>query len=194
MIITLTQEEMKWASAYGQARTTENQFRQDRKEYDPNNFNLSNLQSNKVACVAEMAVVKWMGLDEEVMRNERLDIWAGFVPESQYHLLKQPDILGTLEVRRANRRSNPIPIFKKDVAAKAIIMHAYVDYTQKSDGKIIPDNEVRLLGWADAEADWTTGNFPHWEKTGRTARVAAEKKPMDTITPEDIFKRAGVKL
>lgn len=193
MYIMMTDEEMAWASAYGQARTTENQHRQDRKEYNPDNFNLSNLQSNKVAVLAEMAVVKWMGLPEEVLRNERTDIWAGFVPESQYHLLKQPDILGTLEVRRANKKSSPIPIFRKDVEAEAIIMHAYVDYEQTND-KIVPLKEVRLLGWADAKADWQTGEFPHWERTGRTARVASEKKPMCNIGPEDIYKRAGVLL
>lgn len=191
MIITLSLEEMKWASAYGQARTTENEGRSDIPEYRQEAFNLTNLQSNKVAVVAEMAVVKWMGLGEEVLKNERPDIWAGFVPESQYHLLGQPDILGVLEVRRANKKSSPIPIRSKDRRSGAIVVQAYVDY-RWANGKIIPSPDVELLGWSDAQADWATADKPWW--SNGTSRVAAEKKPMTTIGPEDIFERAGVLL
>lgn len=192
MIITLNQQEMQWASAYGQARTSENVNRSDINEYRQEAFTLTSLQNNKLAVCVEMAFVKWMGLPEEVLRNERPDIWAGYVREEDYSkYLGQPDILGVLECRKVNKKDNPVVLRSKDKRAGAIVASGFISY-QRNGQHIIPSNEVHLMGWADSVADWATANKPWWGDG--TSRVAAERKPMDTIRPEDIFERAGVKL
>lgn len=193
MIITLNEQEMQWASAYGQARTSENAQRRDIEEYRQEAFTLTSLQNNKLAVCVEMAFVKWMGLPEEVLRNERPDIWAGFVREEDYSkYLGQPDILGVLECRKVNSKSNPVVLRPKDKRAGAIVASGFISYRQ-SGQRIIPSNEVHLMGWADSVADWETAEKPWWGKTSGS-RVAAERKPMETLKQEDIFERAGVKL
>lgn len=173
-------------------RTVENKSRHDIADYKQEAFSLTSMQANRVGVVAEMAVVKWLGLPEEVLMNQCPEVWAGYVPSSEYHkYLGQPDILGVVEVRRAHRRSNPIPIRKKDVRAGAILVQAYVDLTWNST-KVIASNEVELLGWADAPVDWNTGDLPWW--SNGDARVAAEKKPMSALWPDEILSRAGVLL
>lgn len=181
-----------FAGELGRLRTEENKGRQDIADYKQEAFNLTSMQANRVGVLAEMAVAKWLGLPEEVLMNQCPDIWAGYVPSSEYDkYLGQPDILGVIEVRRAHRRSSPIPIRRKDVRAGAILIQPYVDITWNGN-KIIADNTVELLGWADAPVDYQTGNIPWW--TDGDARVAAEKKPMSALWPDEILARAGVAL
>lgn len=189
--VELSREEIILAGKYGTARTNENKNRSDIADYDTNRFNLTSLQANVVGVAAEMGVIKWLGLPDEVLQNDMPGIWAGYVPSEDYaRYLGQPDILGVIEVRRAHRKQNSIPIRTKDVRCNAIIVHAYVDIEYKPNGKIGVNPEVQLLGWADAVADWQTGTVAGYSN-GNT-REALEKKPMASLELEDIMRKAGV--
>lgn len=161
-------------------RTQENKKRRDIADYKQEAFNLTSLQANCVGVVAELAVAKWLGYPEEVLHGERPDIWAAFVKEEDYGLyLGQPDIAGIIEVRRAHKRTSPIPIRKKDVRAGALLIQPYVDINYLDNGRINCEHRVELLGWADAVEDYKTGKTPWW--TDGDARTAAVKRPMDSL-------------
>lgn len=191
--IELTKEEVTFAGRMGMARTNENKNRRDIADYKQSAFNLTSLQANCVGVVAELAVAKWLGLPQDVLEGKRPEVWAAFVEEADYgKFLGAPDILGVIEVRRAHRRTSPIPIRKKDVRAGALLIQPYVDINYLADGKINCERTVELLGWADAPVDYKTGNIPWW--TDGDARTAAEKKPMDTLDITALKERAGVLL
>lgn len=180
-VVTLTKEEMAFAAKVGTLRTNENKNRADIACYDSNRFNLTSEQANRLGVVVELATAKYLGLSEEVLRGERPDVWAAFVEEKDYGTyLGQPDLLGVIECRRANRKSSPIPLRRKDVQAGAIVVQGYVDYVQTATGRITVPAEVEFLGWSDARADWSTAEVPGWARGGNS-RVALEKKPMSAL-------------
>lgn len=177
--VTLSNEHMRMARSLGLLRSNENEGTNDIPDYDKERFNLTSLQNNCLAIMGEMAALKYLGFDEEVLENQRTEIWAGYVPKGEYHLLKQPDIAGKFEVRTCRKRSNPVPVRWKDVQAKAIILHVYVDFDwDKTGTKVIPTGEVDILGWADAEEDWKTGKVPGYSM-GDTRIV--ERRSLDTL-------------
>lgn len=182
--VTLSNEEMRMAGSLGVMRENENKGRRDIADYDQKRFNVNSLQNNVLGVMGEMAVAKWMGFGEDVLNNKRVDIWAGFVPTSDYHLLEGPDIAGKVEVRACRKRSNPLPIRWKDVEAEAIIIHVFVDFDWTDNGtKVKPTGEVEILGWADAKEDWKTGTIPSWSMGG--ARVV-NRRPIATLDLEGL--------
>lgn len=190
-VVTLTKEEAAFAAKVGTLRTMENKNKRDIACYDSNRFNLDSEQANRLGVLVELATAKYLGLPEEVLRGERPDVWAAFVETKDYSkYLGQPDLLGVIECRRANRTSSPIPLRRKDVEAGAIVVQGYVDYIQKPNGRIIVTPEVQFLGWSDAAADWQTATVPGWAKGGNS-RVALEKKPMEAL---DLSVLGGVAL
>lgn len=183
--VTLSKEEMRMAGNLGTLRTYENRNRQDIPDYDADRFNLTNLQNNVLAVMGEMGSVKYLGFDDEVVQNKRTDIWAGWVPEADYELLKQPDIAGVIEVRTCRKRSNPVPVRWKDVNAGAIILHVYVDFDWTEDGtRVKPTGEVEILGWADAKADWKNGTVPGYSM-GDTRVV--QRRSLKTLNLEGLL-------
>lgn len=183
---------MLLAAKVGTLRTEENKNKQDIACYDTNRFNLTSEQANRLGVVVELATVKLLGLPEDVQAGLRPDVWAAFVKEEDYGLyLGQPDIAGIIECRRANRRSSPIPLRRKDVEAGAIVVQGYVDYSQNAQGRITVSQEVEFLGWSDAAADWQTAKVPGWAHGGNS-RVALEKKPMAALDVQRVL--GGVTL
>lgn len=192
-VVELSKDQMAFAARVGTLRTEENKNKRDIACYDSNRFNLSSEQANRLGVVVELATAKYLGLPEEVLRGERPEVWAAFVEEKDYGLyLGQPDLLGVIECRRANRTSSPIPLRRKDVEAGAIVVQGYVDYIQNPEtGRVIVTPEVQFLGWSDAAADWKTGAVPGWAQGGNS-RVALEKKPMASLDLDRVL--AGVVL
>lgn len=183
--VTLSKEEISLAGNLGRLRCMENKGRADIGDYDHKRFNLTSLQNNCLAVMGEMAAVKFLGFDDEVVQNQHPDIWAGFVRTEDYHLLKQPDIASKFEVRTCRKRSNPVPVRWKDVKAEAIILHVYVDFDWTENGtKVKPTGEVEILGWADAVEDWKTGSIPAWSMGD--ARVV-ERRPLNTLDLEGLL-------
>lgn len=176
MIIKLTQDEMAFAGKIGFYRDYENKQRRNIADYDTKRFNLTSLQAHRLGVMCEVAVGKHLGLDMLKQPNE---VWTGFVVSEHYEFNKGPDILGKYEVRRANVRTSPIPLRKKDLEYNAIVVQVYVNYTQSADGIMVP-SECELLGWSDSAADWKEAQTPSWSKNGQ-ARVVHNKRDMSAL-------------
>lgn len=159
--VTLSREELQQVAEWGTARTEENKYSSNIADYDTKRFNLNSEQANRLGVMVEFAVYKWLGYDPT---NIDLTVWAPFVPKSEYaQHLNRPDIAGKYEVRRANRRNNPLPIRTKDVIAEAILIQGFVDYHQNGKSISVP-HKVELTGWAVATEDWHRGTIPSWSK------------------------------
>jgi hypothetical protein len=176
VIIELTQEEMAFAGKIGYYRDYENKQRSNIADYDTKRFNLTSLQAHRLGVMCEVAVGKHLGLDMLKQPNE---VWTGFVVSEHYEFNKGPDILNRYEVRRANVRTSPIPLRKKDLEYNALVVQVYVDYKQTTDGISVP-SQCTLLGWSDANEDWATAEKPSWSKNGQ-ARVVHNKRDMSEL-------------
>lgn len=180
--VTLSEDQVRMAGNLGTLRTNENKGGRDNPDYDPNRFTLTNLQNNVLAVIGEMGCLIYLGYGEDVLTNQNHDVWCGYVPKGQYHLLKQPDIAGVIEVRTTRKRGNLLPIRTKDVNSKAILLHAYVDFDWTDDNKVKPTGEVEILGWANAVEDFKTGTIPGYSKNGDTRAV--NRRSMETFNLE----------
>ncbi|WP_147307744.1 hypothetical protein [Rhodococcus wratislaviensis] len=174
--IELTAEEMAFAGKIGFYRDYENKQRSNIADYDTKRFNLTSLQAHRLGVMCEVAVGKFLGLD---MLKQPPEVWTGFVVSEHYEFNKGPDILNRFEVRRANVRTSPIPLRKKDLEYSAQVVQVYVPYTQTADGISVP-TQCELLGWSDSVEDWPKAETPSWSKNGQ-ARVVHNKRPMSDL-------------
>lgn len=188
--ITFTPEEMLQIAAWGTARTEENKGRGDIADYDSNRFNLNPEQNNRLGVMTEAAVYKWCGYS---LDDIDLNVWAPFVPTSQYHLLKQPDIAGVIEVRRANRINSPIPIRRKDVEGRAVLVQGFVNYAQAEWlGPIRVPREVSLLGWCDAVQDWPLAEEAGWARgSGMKSRILKARRHIEDLDLAALLEKAA---
>ena len=168
-IIELTIEEMEFISKVGLLRTEENKNKKDIADYDPRRFTLSSLQANRLGVMAEAGVVKYFGYD---ICHTPLDVWPSFYMNEHKDLYDGADInvpAGNFEVRRVNKRGNPVAIRRKDVEENAVVIQAYIEYAELPDGKLrIPKKQVEILGWVDAAAAWDTALTPAWSSSNKS--------------------------
>lgn len=171
-IVTMTQKEMEFISKVGWLRTEENKSKRDIADYDKRRMTLSDLQGNRLGVMGEAAVVKFFGYD---VLNTPLSVWPSFYLSEHKNLYDGADVnvaAGNFEVRRVNKKNNPIAIRKKDVEQNAIVIQTFVEFTQRADGSInIPRPEVHILGWADAAAAWDTAEVPAWSVSNKSRVV-----------------------
>jgi len=174
--VTITTEEKKHAARIGDLRTAENLGRSNIADYDPNRFNLTAQQANRVAVLGEIAVGKFLGYKPLEVGPE---VWAAFVESKDYGKYLGKEDWPGVEVRRANTTASPLPIREKDRGRGIAIIQPYVHYTQAVRlGPIRVHEDVELLGWADVDVDWHEGWRPNWAKDKNT-RVC-DRRSMDT--------------
>lgn len=179
MFIELSPVEMERCAVWGNQRTEENKNRSDRLQYDKNRFGLTSLQANRLGLMVEYAVYKWAGFDPE---NIDLNVWCPFTEQENYNkYLKQADIAGVIEVKRADKPWSPIPVHPKDVKEGVIVVQGYINYTQNGDrfSAISVPPVVELFGWADIAKDYPNGAIPNWDPSGRSRTLS--RRPMDTL-------------
>lgn len=191
MLVNFTREEMHRIAWWGTARTNENKYRSDIRDYRREAFNLTSEQANRLGVMVEYGIYKWLapktGWDLE---DPDPSVWAAFVEAKDYEQLNKPDIAGVIEARRANSLSSPIPLRSKDVRDGAFVVQGFVHYMQdETSGHIRVPAQVTLLGWADAVKDYPNGEIPWWSKGD--ARVVG-RRPMDTLDLEVLGVHKGV--
>ena len=168
-IVRITQEEMEFISKVGLLRTEENKNNKDIADYDPRRFTLSSLQANRLGVMAEAAVVKYFGYD---ICHTPLDVWPSFYMNEHKDLYDGADVnvpAGSFEVRRVNKKGNPVAIRRKDVEENAIVIQAYIHYIELPNGKLtIPKKQVEILGWVDAAAAWDDAEVPAWSTSNKS--------------------------
>jgi len=170
-IVNFTAEEKEFCKDFGIARWTENRGSRDIASYDPRRFNLTSKQSNVLAVLAEYSVVKYLGLDHT---DEK--VWVPYVPRAEYHKIKEPDILGFIEVRRCNKPGNPMPIRTKDVEKEAAVVSVAIPYIVTDTGAVDLDGDLAIIrGWHWAVEAWEIGSIPSWSSQSKDRVIGKTK-------------------
>jgi hypothetical protein len=145
--VFVPEEWLAKAKKYGEQRVALNGGNDSAGYRHDGKLPLSNLTANRLAVVGEIGALLYFGLDP----NDTV-----FVVErsaANYKALRaNADLMvggRKVEVRNAVRRTSPIPIRPKDVAADAVVVQTMVEM---DGGK--PTGWVYFLGWADAKADY----------------------------------------
>lgn len=181
MEIQLTTEEREFVKQAGTARYEANKWWGDIADYDKSRFDLTSLQTNRIGVFAEAAVFKAFGGD---VLDHTLEEWAHYVPNTHENykqlVKKNADLWNNVEVRRAHKQGNPLPIRGKDKRENGLVVQAFVPYrlVQKPDKSFAMTVGLTALvtGWA-----WATdeGEVPSWSVTGDA--VVVTPRPMNTF-------------
>ena len=170
MYTQLTEEEIQFCKDTAQKRLDFNKNNKDIPDYDTNRFNLSSLQANFLGIIVEVALCKFLEVD-----YTDPEVYCAYSEDKKD--FKKPDVLGVFEARRANKVYSPLPVRKKDVEAKSIIVQGFAPYIQLEPtkpgekGKITNYGKVMWTGWMDAEDAWRVGVVPDWAKNGNSKTV-----------------------
>lgn len=187
--VELTIEERNFVGQVGLLRSEANKHKNNIADYDTKRFNLTGLQANRLGVFAEAVAFKALGGN---VLDHSLEEWAHFVPNDHpnyYSLIKeQADLFGEVEVRRANRLGNPIPIRSKDRLNANYVIQVHVPYTQDKRNDSNPEPliyvglQAQVTGWAKTT---DTGTVPSWAYNNST----------QVVTPRDMstFPLLGVK-
>lgn len=172
IIVEFTAEEMKFFAETGAKRTNENKHKPNIADYNEKYMKgLSGLQSDKLGVAAEAAVVKLLGYDPLSVGRE---VWPSFYTDSEAASFKHsPDVFHdnkVYEVRRVNKRSNPLCIRSKDVENNAIVIKVFIPHYFDEEGRLKVARYAEVLCWSDSAEDWEDASKPFWARTDN-ARV-----------------------
>lgn len=168
MITILTEEDLDFCKDAAMKRVEWNkqQGNSDIADYNKNLFNLTSAQANLLGLIVEVALCKVLDVDYTDP--------AKFVAFSKnYADFQKPDVLGKYESRRANKKSSPLPVRKKDlITPGTIIVQGYAHYKQDEKfGRITNYGKVEWNGWLEAGEAWELGTEPSWSKNGNSKVV-----------------------
>lgn len=173
MIIKLTNEEMDFITKVGTLRTEENKNKHDIADYNKNAMKMTSKQANCLGVMGEAGLVKALGYD---LTSTPLHIWPSFYMSQHHGLYAGADVKHdgkNFEVRRVNKRENPLAIRPKDIEEGTSNVKVFIDYTfdEKQSKVIINSRSVEIVGWIDAAEGWEKGTSPWWATKSDSARV-----------------------
>ena len=189
MIISLTKREMEFISKVGFLRTEENKNKRDIADYRKEAMKMTSLQANRLGVMGEAGLVKALGYD---LTKTPLDIWPSFYITQHKSLYAGADVKHegkNLEVRRVNKRDNPLAIRPKDIQEETSNVKVFIDYTfDEVAGKVhLNSKAVEIVGWIDSAEGWDKGTKPWWA-TPDSARVVDD----EDLNPIDLLLSVGV--
>jgi len=172
--LTLTWDEISMCAKYGDLITEENKGIADSRNYTAKQ--LTDRQGNILGVIAEYSFLKAIGKE-----NDWEGIWIPFTKLEDYgpNTTGKPDVADKYEIRRAHYMNSGIPIRAKDRKANAIIVQAFVGYTNLPGGKIRATKEVNFLGWTDAVNDYDTASETNYRSYD--TKTQHNKRPMSTL-------------
>lgn len=196
MKIEIEKHEYELASRVGFLRERENveHKKGDSLDYRQGYGTLNSLTRHRLGALGEILVAKSIGLDARELRQPD---WIPFYMIEQKHLYEDlADLLGFIEVRRADKMSSKMTLKTKDLKIKdGVTVQIYVPYSQKQDGSISLGREATILGWNNTQAaydseDSVPGFWPEAKQTG--ARQIATRRPMDEFPMDRVLTKEKI--
>ncbi|GAA0332978.1 hypothetical protein PV735_38755 [Streptomyces turgidiscabies] len=152
--VPVTQDEKNQCKVVGQQRTHYQKVirgNADNPEYAGKTFRVMGADQDALGVMAEMAVVKALGLPTFDLSN-----WSYYVEDNRYKL---PEIMWFLEVRRVNSPANPLKVFRKDVRDNALNVKTYIDF-EAENGRVLSFKPyVYIQGWREATRGFEQGQY-----------------------------------
>lgn len=191
MIITFSKKEKDFIKQVANLRTIVNEGKNDIKAYQGVTKYMTKEDLNLVSVLTEAGVVKSLGYD---LTETPLEVWPSFYLPTHKGLYDGADINHngrSLEIRRVNKRENPLAIRTKDVQHGAIVVKTFVPHTQIiEDGKVVGMKDVKplveVLGWIDAVEAYPVLDFAFWAKKYNTEDKAAYNlNPIEDLIPQE---------
>lgn len=192
--ITFTKKEKEFIKRVAQLRTIETEGKRDIKAYGSVTKFFDCFENNVVAIMTEAAVVKFMGLD---LTKTPLEVWPSFYIAEHKSFYDGSDVRidgQNYEVRRTNKKDNPLAVRSKDVKENTINIKTFIEYKEPVAGQKVPLEDivpvVYLMGWIHSSAyhDDSLSETPWWAKRqGTDDRVVtdANLNPMETLLKQE---------